>query len=84
MANLAATYWNQGQWDAAEELEMQVTGTRRKKPGVGHRDRLTSMTNMVSIYRNVGREAQAQEPDFMIVCIRVDGIPNLQQPLVIS
>ena len=29
MANLASTYWNQGRWDEAEELEVQVMETRR-------------------------------------------------------
>jgi hypothetical protein len=27
IANLASTYWNQGRWDEAEELEVQVMET---------------------------------------------------------
>ncbi len=29
MANLASTYWNQGRWDEAETLEVQVMETAR-------------------------------------------------------
>jgi hypothetical protein len=33
MADLASTYSNQGRWDAAEELELQVMETRKTKLG---------------------------------------------------
>jgi len=33
MNNLASTYRNQGRWDAAEELDMQVMETSKKKLG---------------------------------------------------
>jgi hypothetical protein len=44
MGNLASTYWNQGRWKEAEELEVQVMGTGKgflyaiAKHGKNHRD----------------------------------------------
>jgi hypothetical protein len=52
MANLAATYWNQGRWDEAEELEVQVMETRKTKLGADHPSTLSSMANLASTYRN--------------------------------
>ena len=46
MANLALTYRNQGRWDAAEELEVQVMEMSKKKLGVDHPSTLTSMANL--------------------------------------
>ncbi|KAL2859126.1 tetratricopeptide repeat protein, partial [Aspergillus lucknowensis] len=40
MANLASTYWNQGQWKEAEELEVQVMETRKHVLGPEHPDTL--------------------------------------------
>jgi hypothetical protein len=45
MANLAATYWNQGQWKEAEKLEVQVMETRKRLLGAEHPDTLTNMAN---------------------------------------
>ncbi|KAF4615876.1 hypothetical protein G7Y89_g15240 [Cudoniella acicularis] len=39
MANLASTYRNQGRWDEAEELEVQVMETRKTKLGADHPDK---------------------------------------------
>ena len=38
MANLASTYRNQGRWEAAEELDVQVMETSKKKLGADHPD----------------------------------------------
>ena len=35
MANLASTYWNQGRWEEAEELEVQVMETSKRMLGAG-------------------------------------------------
>ncbi|KAH8201674.1 hypothetical protein TruAng_004195 [Truncatella angustata] len=51
----------QGQWDAAEELEVQVMETRRKKLGEDHPHTLTSMANLASTYWNQGRWSAAEE-----------------------
>ncbi|PVH69571.1 hypothetical protein DL98DRAFT_394098, partial [Cadophora sp. DSE1049] len=36
MANLASTYTNQGGWEEAEKLELQVMETSKTKLGVHH------------------------------------------------
>ena len=48
MGNLASTYRNQGRWDAAEELDVQVMEMSKKKLGADHPDTLTSMANLAS------------------------------------
>jgi len=46
MANLASTFWNQGRWKEAEELEVQVMETRKRVLGQEHPSTLTSMANL--------------------------------------
>jgi Tetratricopeptide repeat len=46
MVNLALTYWYQGQWKEAEELEVQVMETRKRVLGQEHPDTLISMNNL--------------------------------------
>jgi hypothetical protein len=36
MANLASTLWNQGRWEEAEQLFMQVVKTSKAKLGEDH------------------------------------------------
>jgi hypothetical protein len=48
MANLASTYRNQGRWDEAEKLEVDVMNARKTKLGSDHPDTLTSMANLAS------------------------------------
>jgi hypothetical protein len=43
MDNLALTYKKQGRWDTAEELEVKVMETIKKKLGADHPDTLNSM-----------------------------------------
>jgi hypothetical protein len=43
MVNLASTYWNQGQWKEAEELEVQVMGTEKRVLGQEDPSRLTQL-----------------------------------------
>ena len=61
MANLASTYWNQGWWKEAEELEVQVMPTRKRVLGEEHPDTLTSMGNLALTYRDQGRWKEAEE-----------------------
>ena len=61
MANLASTYWNQGRWKEAEELDVQVMETRKRMLGAEHPDTLTSMANLASTYWNQGRWKEAEE-----------------------
>ena len=61
MANLASTYRNQGRWEEAEKLDVQVMETSKTKLGADHPDTLTSMANLASTYRNQGRWEEAEE-----------------------
>ncbi|KAF1346346.1 kinesin light chain 3 [Lizonia empirigonia] len=61
MANLAATYRNQGRWNEAEKLEVQVMETRKRVLGDEHPDMLTSMANLAATYRNQGRWNEAEK-----------------------
>ena len=46
MANLVSTYWNQGRWEEAEELNVQVIETRKRVFVLEHPSVLTSMVNL--------------------------------------
>ena len=59
MANLASTYRNQGRWEEAEQLFVQVMETRKTKLGVDHFDTLTSMANLAFTWESTGRHAKA-------------------------
>ena len=48
--SLAPTYWNQGRWKEAEELNAQVMEMRKRILDQEHPDTLTSMGNLASTY----------------------------------
>jgi Flp pilus assembly protein TadD len=60
MNNLALTYRNQGRWEEAETLQVQVMETSKTKLGANHPDTLTSMNNLALTYRNQGRWEEAE------------------------
>ena len=59
MANLASTYKNQGRWEEAEKLHMQVMETSRTKLRADYPDTLTSMANLAFTWRCQGRHTEA-------------------------
>ncbi|RYP57748.1 hypothetical protein DL769_009308 [Monosporascus sp. CRB-8-3] len=61
MGNLASTYWSQGRWKEAEELEVRVIERRKRVLSEDHPDTLTSMHNLASTYWNQGRWKEAEE-----------------------
>jgi hypothetical protein len=69
MHNLASTYWNQGRWDDAERLDVQVMETRKTKLGADHPHTLTSMNNLAYTQRSLGREVEAIE--LMRECVQL-------------
>ncbi|KAF5854931.1 hypothetical protein ETB97_010614, partial [Aspergillus alliaceus] len=75
MTNLASTYWNQGRWKEAEELQMQAMETRKQVLGPEHPDTLISMANLASTYWDQGRwkEAEELEVQAMETCKQVLG-----------
>ena len=46
MANLASTYWSQGHWKEAEELDVQVMKTRKWALGEEHPHTLSNTANL--------------------------------------
>ena len=67
MANLATTYRNQGRWDTAEELGVQVMEMSKKKLGADHPNTLTSMANLAITLESQGRDTEAI--DLMEKCV---------------
>ncbi|KAL4889182.1 hypothetical protein BDV59DRAFT_210483 [Aspergillus ambiguus] len=59
-ADLASTYWKQGRWKEAEELQLQVLGLE-------HPDTLTSMNSLASTYRYQGRLKEAEELQLQVM-----------------
>jgi hypothetical protein len=59
MGNLASTFWNQGRWKEAEELEVQVMETRKRVLGQEHPSTLTSMNNLAWTLKSHGRDDEA-------------------------
>jgi hypothetical protein len=69
MANLASTFWNQGRWKEAEELEVQVMETRKRVLGEEHPSTLTSMNNLAFTWKGQDRVEEAIR--LMNHCIRL-------------
>ncbi|KAL8909884.1 MAG: hypothetical protein Q9171_004797 [Xanthocarpia ochracea] len=69
------TYFDEGRWEEAEELHVQVMQTRKRVLGEEHPSTLTSMANLASTYRNQGRWKEAEELHVQVMqtCARVLG-----------
>ncbi|KAL1889913.1 hypothetical protein Sste5346_008640 [Sporothrix stenoceras] len=52
---------NQGRWEEAEKLAVQVIETRKTKLGADHPSTLSIMANLASTYRNQGRWKEAEK-----------------------
>jgi len=59
--NTALFMLYRGQWNKAEELQVQAVAMRRSMFGGEHPSTLTSMANLASTYRNQGRWTEAEE-----------------------
>ncbi|KAL4937210.1 hypothetical protein BDV06DRAFT_203412 [Aspergillus oleicola] len=59
MANLASTYWNQGQLKKAEELQVQVLEIRKQVLGPEHPGTLTSMANLAHTWKSQSKVQSA-------------------------
>src|SRR5215469_224881 len=55
MANQALSYFNQGRWEEAEELDVQVMEMRKRVLGAEHQDTLTVTANLAATYFYQGR-----------------------------
>ncbi len=54
VVNLASTLWDQGRWEEAELLEVQVMDTRKTKLGPDHPSTLTSITILHTLGKATG------------------------------
>ena len=55
IGNLASTYWNQGRWKEAEELDVKVLEARRRVLGEEHPDTIMAMANLAYTKRDLGQ-----------------------------
>jgi hypothetical protein len=67
MANLAATYQNQGYWKEAEQLGAQVVESSKRILGEGHPDTLSSMASLSTTYWNHGYWKEAEQLDIQVM-----------------
>jgi hypothetical protein len=58
-ANLASTYSDQGRWDEAEKLKLEVLETSKRVLGDEHPSTLTSKANLAHTMQARGRNALA-------------------------
>ena len=80
---IASTYANQGRWEEAEQLQMQVMVIRKMKLGLGHPDTLTSMNNLAHILKSLGQHTAALELTAKCVELR-DGKLGSDHPHTVS
>ncbi|KAJ6084179.1 hypothetical protein N7486_010979 [Penicillium sp. IBT 16267x] len=66
-AMLATAYQLEGQWDEAEQLEVQVMETHKTKLGLEHPDTLKSMGNLAATYWNQGRLDEAEQLEVQVM-----------------
>ncbi|KAL8697122.1 MAG: hypothetical protein Q9201_007299 [Fulgogasparrea decipioides] len=59
--NLALTYWKQGRWIGAEELQVGVTEKRKRVLSEEHPDTLNSINDLALTYWKQGRWIEAEE-----------------------
>ena len=59
--NYGLVFYEAGYWNEAEQLQVQISGTRKRVLGEEHPDTLTSMENLASTYRNLGRWKKAEQ-----------------------
>jgi hypothetical protein len=62
MANLASGYRDQGRWEEAEKLEVQVLEVRKEVLGPEHPGTLTSMNNLAFTWKSQGKIQIALPP----------------------
>src|SRR2546423_1632218 len=65
--NTALFMLYRGQWNKAEELQVQAVAMRRSMFGGEHPDTLTSMANLASTYRNQGRWTEAEKLEVQVM-----------------
>jgi tetratricopeptide (TPR) repeat protein len=70
LARIGRYYWEQGQSDAAEELDVQVLELRKAVLGEKHPDTFLAMANLASTWQQQGRSDQAEELKVQVLELR--------------
>ena len=58
---LGRVYYDEGRWEEAEKLFVEVMETSKTKLGADHPSTLTSMANLASTFWNQGRWEEAEK-----------------------
>ncbi|KAJ5547806.1 hypothetical protein N7513_005040 [Penicillium frequentans] len=66
-AILADAYRQEGRWDVAEQIEVQVMEISKKNFGVDHPETLSSMANLASTYWHQGRWNEAEQLEVQVM-----------------
>ncbi|CAN9326707.1 unnamed protein product, partial [Alternaria alternata] len=66
----AMVLYNDGRYEEAEELDVQVLETRKRVLSDEHPHTLTGMANLASTYRNQGRWKEAEELEIQVLQTR--------------
>jgi tetratricopeptide repeat protein len=61
MSNLALTFWKQGRWKEAEELQVQVKEIQTRVLGSEHPSTLKTMSNLAATFMTQGRLKEAEK-----------------------
>ena len=69
-ANFAQVLGENGDWNSAEELEIQVMEMRKEFLGAEHPSTLLSMGNLASTYSNQGRWSEAEQLEVQVMEMR--------------
>ncbi|KAJ5123879.1 uncharacterized protein N7515_007704 [Penicillium bovifimosum] len=64
---LARVHYDEGQWEEAEQLFVQVMETRKTKLGQDHPDTLISMGHIASTFWNQGRWEEAEQLEVQVM-----------------
>jgi tetratricopeptide (TPR) repeat protein len=66
-SKLSLVMWENGDWDNAEQLNVQIMDVRKKLLGAEHLYTLHSMANLASTYRNQGRWNEAEQLEVQVM-----------------
>jgi tetratricopeptide (TPR) repeat protein len=74
MADLAATYYQQGRSKEAEEIQVEVLALRKEVLGERHHDTITCMANLATTYHQQGRSKEAEEIYVKVLALQKEAL----------
>ncbi|KAJ5700894.1 hypothetical protein N7493_011940 [Penicillium malachiteum] len=67
MGSLTFTLWNQGRWEEAKKLQVQVMAISKVKLGADHPDRLKSMGSLALTLWDQGRRKEVEQLELQVM-----------------